>query len=611
MNRKIKKQGISLLLAFCMMISFFGGISSADAAASVSVSGFNDITQLNVPKSGGITPVRLDDDVTLSSSGSFSDGYLLFDNTGPSVNGDVLSILSDSNPNAYGAISLVGSTVYLGNGSGKDVIATIDGTLNGENGKDLKILFSAELPNGGFEAGSSNWTDTNSVVGLPGDSTASGTPATTIEVKTYNPYYNYNWVNTADGSTSYMRLYLSTWVNDAFGTLHGPKITSKAFSASQGDHVSLYYYAKNTGDKYDVYGYVKDTATGRQQQLFYQRGDQTDGWQTVSSEITLPDSDSFVFEFLCGSQDGTGGRYISSELLIDNVRVVSDLVSSQVATNIARRVAMMSASQDTRTSTADRTYKLTAADGLGNIAASGTSATVRVHTYPAAPVVTASPKAGTTDTIDVSWSAADADTYDVWVNGPLVYDGTSATTGSITGLSPNEARTVTVVGTNDIGDSDSTVRVFYSSAAVPSLSAAASSVGDITLEIGNNLNPAETAYCLERSSDGTNWSVIKNYTILSGSGATTTYVDAGLGTNTGYYYRVKARNGNGVETAYSDTLYWMTATTAPDPISVSAASGSSDSLDVSWTAPAGATNYTVYIDGAEAAAGGDGHLRHV
>lgn len=592
---KKQKRGLSLFLAFSMMISLFSEPAFADTG-SIFASGFNDVTMLCVPKSGSITPVKLDDDVTLTSSVGFADGYLLFKNTGAAVAGDQLSILSDANPYALEAVSLVGSTVYLGNGSTRDVIGSVDGTLNGQNGKDLKILLSAELPNGGFEAGTSNWIQDNSITRLSGDSTTSSTPSTTIEVKARNPYFNWNWVEPIDKSSSYMRLYLSTWINNPYGTLHGPKITSNTFSACKGDHVSLYYYAKNTGDKYDVYGYLTDTATGRKQQLFYERGDETDGWQTVSAEITLPDSDSFVFEFLCGSQDGTGGRYISSELLIDNVRVVSDLVSAQVATKLARRVAMVGASQSTRTSTQDRTYKLTAVDANGNSYTTDTAATIRIHTYPAAPVVIGTPKAGTTDALQFSWSAEGADTYDVWVDADQIFSKTAQTAETLSGLSPNEARGVKVVATNDMGDSNQTGKVVYSAAAAPSLTALSSNTNSVSLGIGNNGNAVGTAYCLERSADGTSWAVVKNFSLLSSTGDTTACVDTGLAANTGYWYRVKARNGDGIQTGYSDSVYYVTAPAAPSPITVTAASGTSDSLDVDWTSSVGTVGYQVYID---------------
>ncbi len=606
MKRKRKMKKLSLLLALFMLISIFSGSLSTAFAASVSVSGFNDTTQINVPRNGGITPVKIDNDVTVSGSG-FSDGYLLFDNVSGASSGDVLSILSDSNPNAYGAISLVGNTVYLGTGSGRKQIGSIDETLNGENGKDLKILFSTPLPNGGFEAGENNWTFYNDFIRLSGDSNtttgwlwSSSQNYTTIEVKTKNPYFNYNWVDPPDGSSSYMYMKINALIEARYGTLHGPKITSNPFQANNGDYVSLNYYAKNTGDKYDVYGYIKDTSTGARQQLFYQRGDETNGWQEVNAKINLPSSSNFVFEFICGSQDGTGGRVISSELLIDNVRVLSDLVTANVVTNVARRVALTGVSQEPRTSSLVRTYKLTAVDSYGTSTTSSTAATVNIHTYPATPSLTMSAQSGTTDTVNASWSASGAASYDVYLDGSLYLNNTSLTSRTITGLSPNEACTIRVVGINNMGETDGVTRTKYSLAAVPTLTATASSTNSVTLEIGNQGNPAGTAYRVEYALNGTDgWTAATNFTLISSAGDNTAYTVTGLQPNTTYYFRVMARNGDSINTAYSGTASRITAPGAPNPIAAEAKSETSDSLNVSWTQPAGAVSYDVFCDGSK------------
>jgi hypothetical protein len=186
----------------------------------------------------------------------------------------------------------------------------IDATENGKDGKNLKINFSTPLPNGGFEDSEDVWTYNNNFISLSGDSAKESGGSTTIEIKRKNPYFNWNWVDTADGSNSYMRLSLSCWVKTSYGTLHGPAITSNTFEANKGDKVSLYYYAKNTGDKYDVYGYVKRYRKPVQSNSFLsQRGDQSTAGRRFSKEITLPNSKNFVFEFLCGSQDGTAEIY--------------------------------------------------------------------------------------------------------------------------------------------------------------------------------------------------------------------------------------------------------------------------------------------------------------
>ena len=50
-------------------------------------------------------------------------------------------------------VSVVGSNVYLGNGTSADHIATIDGTLDGVNGKKLRInIVEPAFTNGNFES---------------------------------------------------------------------------------------------------------------------------------------------------------------------------------------------------------------------------------------------------------------------------------------------------------------------------------------------------------------------------------------------------------------------------------------------------------------------------
>jgi hypothetical protein len=103
------------------------------------------------------TPIIIDNNVTLSGGSNYGGGYLLFDLTNGTVN-DQLGVTSDANPNASGAISFSGGNMYLGNGSGKDVVGSIDGTLDGSNGKDLKINFTSNFANSSFENGLGGWT---------------------------------------------------------------------------------------------------------------------------------------------------------------------------------------------------------------------------------------------------------------------------------------------------------------------------------------------------------------------------------------------------------------------------------------------------------------------
>src|SRR5207248_2354603 len=67
----------------------------------------------------------------------------------------------------------------------------------------------------------------------------------------------------------------------------------------------------------------------------------------------------------------------------------------------------------------------------------------------------------------------------------------------------------------------------------------------MTLSWADN-SSAESAYTVERSTDGTNWTVVT--TSLAAN--TISYTDTGRAENTLYYYRVKPTNGNA--TTYSN-----------------------------------------------------------
>ncbi|GAA5083649.1 hypothetical protein GCM10023210_02520 [Chryseobacterium ginsengisoli] len=108
----------------------------------------------------------------------------------------------------------------------------------------------------------------------------------------------------------------------------------------------------------------------------------------------------------------------------------------------------------------------------------------------------------------------------------------------------------------------------------------------------------ETNYVLERSADGT------NFTVIATLGAnTTSYNETGLTPNTQYYYRVKATNAT--ESSVYTTI--TSVTTPPVPAAPTKATNptptngnnsielSSGSLLLKWTGSANTTNYTVYF----------------
>ena len=596
-GRLVKKSLTAVAVAIALS-AFFPATALAGTGATIN--GVDDISTFSVPRSLDIQPVTIDDDVTISSSASFADGYLYIKPTSAS-SGDVLSIKSASNPNAYNAVSISGTTVYMGTGSSKKAIGSIDATYNGTDGKGLKINFSTPLPNGGFEEGYTTWSFHDSRYNMSGDSgKTAGTKYGFMNLFTAYERYD-TTVKTYGGAEGSKYLYLSiSGITDPKGTQHGPWVESAAFSAKKGDSISLYFSAKNTGDKYDVYGYLVDKSTNAKQLLFYERGDSTGGWKQVTSAITLPSSDNFAFQFICGSQDGTGGMVISSELNVDGVKVIKNEVDAQILTQIARNVQLTQVSSGSqRPATQDRNYTFEIKDSNGNMA-SASKATVHINTWPGTPIVSASPAAGTTDTLNVGYSSENASTYDVYLDGALMEDNVTATTCSYSGFGINTQHEIKIISTNTMGDSDAGIANKYTNAQSVSIASVLSTTNSVTLTINNAGNPEGTAYCVERSADGVSgWSVVRDFDVSSVAGETTSATDSSnLAPNTLYYYRVKARNGDGVATGYSNVFSWYTGPAAPNPLSVTPKTGTTDTLDLTWGSPSGAVNYDVYMDGA-------------
>jgi hypothetical protein len=128
------------------------------------------------------------------------------------------------------------------------------------------------------------------------------------------------------------------------------------------------------------------------------------------------------------------------------------------------------------------------------------------------------------------------------------------------------------------------------------LTAGATPSSSLTVNWNDNATN-ETNYVLERSTDGTTFSVIATL-----GANTTSYNEAGLIPNTQYYYRVKATN------ATESSVYTSnTATTPPVPSAPTQATNptptnnnvnvelNSGNLLLKWTGSANTTSYTVYF----------------
>ena len=87
--------------------------------------------------------------------------------------------------NTFDKVSVVGNKVFVGNGSTADHIGTIDGTLDGENGKTLRInIEEPSFTNGDFESANDleGWTLETSRAFLDGVFTIDGKKTQLIQL---------------------------------------------------------------------------------------------------------------------------------------------------------------------------------------------------------------------------------------------------------------------------------------------------------------------------------------------------------------------------------------------------------------------------------------------
>ncbi len=131
--------------------------------------------------------------------------------------------------------------------------------------------------------------------------------------------------------------------------------------------------------------------------------------------------------------------------------------------------------------------------------------------------------------------------------------GSGAFSKTFTGLAPNTSYSLRAYATNSGGTGYSVTKSFYTLANIPSITSVAMNGSNVEISVDANSNPASTRYYIEASTvegDFSSPEVVANWVTLS-SGKIT-FADSLLNDrDTDYYYRIKARNGSSVETAYS------------------------------------------------------------
>ena len=299
--------------------------------------------------SEGSNPIILDTDVSVSGGGGYGGGFILFDLTNGDI-GDQLNLVSDANPTIDGAISFTNGNLLVGNGTGTTVVGSIDETLNGQNGRDLKINFESNFSNSSFEGGDDGWTvgleridlGVSSIAGFvtPNDVTYPANSGGDGDNPIRQSYYKQiSSTEHSDGSYS-LRLYSSMTTANGCDVVHGPYVYSSPFQSNTNDIIYFDWRAYAGSDAYDVFGYILNVNTGETTIVLDETGDyytnRTTPWTTAS--VTIPSTGTYRFVFVSGTYDATCGKAAGASLFIDNVRVYGNNVNDAIASSIMQHV---------------------------------------------------------------------------------------------------------------------------------------------------------------------------------------------------------------------------------------------------------------------------------
>ena len=230
----------------------------------------------------------------------------------------------------------------------------------------------------------------------------------------------------------------------------------------------------------------------------------------------------------------------------------------------------------------DTTYQFQ----LGAYNASGTTwtAAMAVTTLPAAPTVSASISA---TQINFSWATVPGatgygiDELEGGIWQQVASLGSTATSDSVTGLSPDTTYSFKFSAGNSIGTTWTNSENFTTSLATPVFTLSA--VSPTQVNVAWNSEAGASEYLIEVWTGG----VLKQNVVVAPS--PTSYAVTGLNPNTTYQFQVFALNLLGTSAGNTETL-----TTPPAaPVVTLSALPSAVQMNVAWNAVAGATSYLV------------------
>lgn len=507
--------------------------------------------------------------LTIADGLMYGGQYLEF-SIDSAVAGDTLGLKADgAAATTDGAVSIVGGSIYLGNGATADVIGSIDGTLDGSNGS-LRANFTSEFQNAGFESGDlTGWTAITTQVDLGATEIAG---CTTVDTSTYPgtvPNEDNNTPITlgtlatpivsepdlvSEGSFALQLASTGMTTLAGFDVVHGPAVYSGPFEAAAGDTIYFDWRAYAGDDDYHVFGYIIDESCNQTELLDATGGGNT-SWTT--NPTVIPTSGTYRFVFVSGTFDASGGLAAGASLFIDNVLVFGTKANDAAAQAVARKLTYEFTDDEAPTS---RTLNITArsvAEGSAN-----SSLTININTDPAT-TTGVSGLAGNAK-VDLTWTAPDAGSSpitdylieysdDGGATWTTFDDGVSpATSGTVTGLSNGVEYVFHVAAVNDAGAGPYSAQSggltpMATAPGIPGNVAAAGANHKVVVswDAPDSGGSPITDYLVEWSSDGgATWQ-----TFDDGVSAGTEVIFDGLDNGVEYLFRISAVNAVGTGTA--------------------------------------------------------------
>ena len=167
-----------------------------------------------------------------------------------------------------------------------------------------------------------NWPTPNSIIDR-----SSQQESTTVSVSSFNTGFN-----TAIFTEGVRSLELTaTGLISANGVLRGPAVVSNnTVKLTADDTVSFDISAEKISDYYDVFVYLLEVTTGNTIVLLDEFGSNIPGFRHVSRTITSNQDGYYRIVFIGGTYDKTGGGVVGARILIDNVHVSTDTITSNV-----------------------------------------------------------------------------------------------------------------------------------------------------------------------------------------------------------------------------------------------------------------------------------------